>query len=101
MGRVLLDLVASLDLPFLFLLVVAYRLARDTGVLYGIPWSRGSILALSAARRAPCARPSCLRVASLAQGGYWSTAGRVHYTACAAAAVAFVPFLRYWNLLGY
>ncbi len=99
-ARVLLYLVAGLDLLFLLLLVVAYRLARDTGVLYGIPRLARFDLALSAgAALLALALPVCAWQAW--RRGYWSTAGRVHYTACAAAAVAFVPFLRYWNLLGY
>lgn len=33
--------------------------------------------------------------------GYWSTATRVHYTLVTLAAVAFVWFLNFWNLLGW
>jgi len=33
--------------------------------------------------------------------GYWGIAARVHYTLVTAAAVAFVWFLNYWNLLGW
>ena len=32
---------------------------------------------------------------------YWGRRGRVHYTLCTVAAVAYIPFLHYWNLLGY
>ena len=32
---------------------------------------------------------------------YWALRGRVHYTLCTVAAVAYIPFLNYWNLLGY
>ncbi len=32
---------------------------------------------------------------------YWSVAGRVYYTLVTVAAVAFVWFLNYWNLLGW
>jgi CubicO group peptidase (beta-lactamase class C family) len=32
---------------------------------------------------------------------YWTTAARSHYTVVTAAAVAFVWFLNYWNLLGW
>jgi hypothetical protein len=33
--------------------------------------------------------------------GYWSIAGRAYYTLVTVAAVAFVWFLNYWNLLGW
>jgi uncharacterized membrane protein YuzA (DUF378 family) len=33
--------------------------------------------------------------------GYWSIATRVHYTLVTVAALAFVWFLNYWNLLGW
>jgi hypothetical protein len=32
---------------------------------------------------------------------YWGIAARVHYTLVTVAAVAFVWFLNYWNLLGW
>ena len=32
---------------------------------------------------------------------YWALRGRVHYTLCTAAAVAYIPLLHYWNLLGF
>lgn len=35
------------------------------------------------------------------RNGYWGIAGRAHYTLATAAAVAFVWFLNYWNLLGW
>jgi hypothetical protein len=33
--------------------------------------------------------------------GYWGIAGRAYYTLVTVAAVAFVWFLNYWNLLGW
>jgi hypothetical protein len=35
------------------------------------------------------------------KNGYWGFAARVHYTLVAVAALAFVWFLNYWNLLGW
>jgi CubicO group peptidase (beta-lactamase class C family) len=35
------------------------------------------------------------------KNGYWSIAARAHFTLAAAAAVAFVWFLNFWNLLGW
>lgn len=33
--------------------------------------------------------------------GYWSLAQRLHYSIVTLAALAFIPFLLYWNLLGF
>jgi CubicO group peptidase (beta-lactamase class C family) len=33
--------------------------------------------------------------------GYWSTFGRVHYSLITLAALAFIWFVNYWNLLGF
>jgi hypothetical protein len=35
------------------------------------------------------------------KNSYWGIAARVHYTLVTVAAVAFVWFLNYWNLLGW
>ena len=35
------------------------------------------------------------------KNGYWGFAGRAYYTLVTVAAVAFVWFLNYWNLLGW
>lgn len=32
---------------------------------------------------------------------YWSVRGRLHYSLITLAALAFIPFLTYWNLLGF
>jgi hypothetical protein len=32
---------------------------------------------------------------------YWGVLGRLHYTLVTLAALAFIPFLHYWNLLGF
>ncbi len=32
---------------------------------------------------------------------YWSRAGRLHYALVTLAALGFIPFLIYWNLLGF
>jgi len=35
------------------------------------------------------------------KGRYWGILGRLHYTLVTLAAAAFIPFLHYWNLLGF
>ncbi|MFC1910977.1 hypothetical protein ACFLXC_06895 [Chloroflexota bacterium] len=40
-------------------------------------------------------------VALVWKNGYWSILGRVHYTLITLAAVGFVLWVNYWNLLGF
>lgn len=35
------------------------------------------------------------------KNSYWSLMGRLHYSIITLAALAFIPFLNYWNLLGF
>jgi hypothetical protein len=32
---------------------------------------------------------------------YWNTFGRIHYTVVTGAALAFIAWLNYWNLIGF
>jgi hypothetical protein len=97
-ARAALFVVAGLNVVFLVLLVAGFRLARDTGVLYGIPpLVRFDLMLPLAAALLSVVLPFCAWRAW--REGYWSRLARVHYTWCAFAAVAFVPFLRYWKLL--
>jgi CubicO group peptidase (beta-lactamase class C family) len=100
LARAALFLVATADLLFLVLVVVAFRLERDTGMLYGVPALMRFDLELSLAAAAPALvlpvfawRAWCRR--------HWSLPARVHYSLCVLAALGFAGFLRYWNLLGY
>jgi CubicO group peptidase (beta-lactamase class C family) len=99
LARGVLVAVAGLNLLFVVLLVVAFRLAGGAGLLYGVPAAVRFVLVL----------PICSSV--LAAGlpyfawrswhsGYWSVPARWHYSACAVAAVGFAALLKYWNLLG-
>lgn len=99
-AHAVLFVITSLNLIFLLLMVVAFRLARDTGVLYGIPPLARFDLGLSAATALlALTLPFCLW--KVWRQRYWSRTVRLHYTWCSVAAIAFIPFLRYWNLLGY
>jgi hypothetical protein len=99
-ARGLLALVAALDLAFLVLLGIAFRLAGDSGLLYGLP-----ALARFDLRLAAGTAVLALGLPILAwlawRRGYWTRPVRIHYTAGVAAALAYAGFLYYWNLLGF
>lgn len=42
-----------------------------------------------------------VRTVSAWKNSYWGIAARMHYTLVTVAAVAFVWFLNYWNLIGW
>jgi len=68
-------------------------------LVYGVPRLIGALFYLP-----PIAAALTLSLPVLAllawNRGYWSLWGRVHYTLVAIVAIAFIPFLSYWNLLG-
>jgi len=98
-ARVLLATVAAVNLSFLVLLVIAFRLERDTGLLYGIPaLARRALWLPVGAAVASAGLPWFVWRAWRA--GYWSPPARVHYTATTAAAIGFAAWCWYWNLLG-
>jgi len=70
----------------------------------------GAFFGLSAGLKAALVIPIITTVLAVAVGvlavvawarGFWRVRGRIHYTLVAAAAVAFVLWLNYWNLLGF
>jgi CubicO group peptidase (beta-lactamase class C family) len=61
-----------------------YRIVLGVGVLAAVLTVGGLIYSVLAWKR-----------------GYWGIAARVHYTLVTVAALAFVWFLNYWNLLGW
>jgi hypothetical protein len=81
------------------LFVVGTALWGDPLPLFGVSLTFRLVLALPVLSAA-------LTVAALVYAAvawkdrFWGVAGRVHYTLGTVAAVAFVWFLNYWNLLG-
>ena len=82
------------------LFLVGTMLWGDLNTLFGVSLIYRLVLAL----------PVLAAVLTVAAGVYtvlawkddfWGLAGRVHYTLVTVAAVAFVWFLNYWNLLGW
>lgn len=94
-------LLAGLNVLFLALFVVAFRVAaRGAGLLYGVP------PLVTAALIVPLlAAPVALAVAGHAalawKRSYWTVRWRLYYTALAVAGLGFLAFLSYWKLLGF
>ena len=93
-------LACGLHLLFVVLMIVAYRLSRDTGLLYGVPPLVRLALAIPLAGALPTAVMAGCCCAAWKRGR-WRIAGRLHYLALTMAAVGFLLFLFRWNLLGY
>jgi pimeloyl-ACP methyl ester carboxylesterase len=102
-ARGLAAVTAVLNLTFLVGLVVMMRETMSTNWLilaFGLP-AKGAPLFLIPLLSAVLTA-GLLAFAVLAwRNGYWSTVGRVHYSLLTLAALAFVWFLRCWDLLSF
>ncbi len=84
----------------LFLIGMLIVLNDTTSMMYGIPPLLPFVLVLPLVA-------AVLTIAALGftvlawKNRYWGVAGRVHYTLVTVAALAFIWFLDYWNLLGF
>jgi CubicO group peptidase (beta-lactamase class C family) len=98
-ATVLLGAVCALHLAYLplgGLAITVYE--RDFGV--GVPLAYAVVRGLAFATAAATAAIPVL-TAMAWRGDKWSKAARLHYSAVAAAAMLWVPYLVYWNLLGF
>ncbi len=89
----LLYLVFAIGLPLSAWLIGVWKL------VYGVPAVMTTLLYLSLIAAALAIALPFLAVLAW-KNNYGSIAGRLHYSLITLAAVAFIPFLSYWNLLG-
>jgi hypothetical protein len=95
----LLGTVCTLNLIYPLLLgKVVDRYARDFGA--GIPPVYAAVRGLAVAAGLATAIIPVAAVIAL-RGKYWSPISRVYYSVVAVAAVLWVPYLTYWNLLRF
>ncbi|NIT36005.1 MAG: serine hydrolase [candidate division Zixibacteria bacterium] len=80
--------------------VTVMRFFDPVGILYGLPAALKAAFVVSIVTAVLAVVIVVLAVAAWVKG-FWRVPGRVHYTLVAAAAVAFVLWLNYWNLLGF
>ncbi|KAF5435572.1 hypothetical protein C5S35_10745 [Candidatus Methanophagaceae archaeon] len=84
----------------LFLIGMVIVLSDTTSLMYGVPPLLHFVLVLPLVA-------AVLTIAALGftvlawKNRYWGVVGRVHYTLVTVAALAFIWFLDYWNLLGF
>ena len=71
-----------------------------TEAAYGVPAAVKGLLVIAIVAAVLAVAVVVLAVVAWVKG-FWRVPGRVHYTLVAAAAVAFVLWLNYWNLLGF
>ena len=95
-------LVAFLDLSALvaFLVICLDRDGYGTIIAYGEMSAIDLILTVWLAAAAFTILLAALTVIAWKQG-FWSPIARLHYSLVALAAMAFIWFLNYWNLLGF
>jgi len=96
-ARLLAALVAVLDLGFLTGLGIAFQ---TVDFVYGVPRWFVALLALPCATAALSAALPVFCLLAWVRG-YWTLPGRLQYTLSTLAALAFVWFCWYWNLLGF
>ncbi|WP_035140717.1 serine hydrolase domain-containing protein [Fischerella sp. PCC 9605] len=99
-GWVIAGLVGTLNLVFLIGLPVSLWLIGVWKLVYGVPGVVVALLCL----------PLVTTILSLGLliftalawfNNYWSLIGRMHYSLITLAALIFIPWLAYWNLLGF
>ena len=83
-----------------FLVGTAFVLSDPFEIMFGIPSLVPGLLVMAMAGSALVLISLALAVFAWARG-YWSLAGRIHYSLVVLAGLAFVWFLGYWNLLGF
>ncbi len=89
-----LNLVFIIGLPLSLWLYGAWKLA------YGVPAFAIAFLSLPTIATVLTLGLSVFTVLGW-KNKYWSVTGRAHYSLITLAALAFIPFLIYWNLLGF
>ncbi|KAF5433123.1 hypothetical protein C5S36_07085 [Candidatus Methanophagaceae archaeon] len=84
----------------LFLLGMVIVLSDSTSLMYGIPPLLPFVLVLPLLAAVLTIGALCFTVLAW-KNRYWGVFGRVHYTVVTVAALGFIWFLNYWNLLGF
>lgn len=94
---------ATLNLAFLVGLMLIVRDVASTSLLmmaFGVP-ARAALLFLVPLLTTALTAGLLIFTVLAWKNGYWSKVGRVHYSLLTLAALAFIWFLSYWDLLGF
>jgi hypothetical protein len=93
-------LVVSANAGLILFLVHTLMTVDDSEFIVGVPQRIVNALYIPLAT-APGAAVLFLLCCAAWRRKWWGLLGRLHYTGVALAALGFVPFLWYWNLLGF
>ena len=84
----------------LFLIGMVIVLSDTTSLMYGVPPLLPFVLVLPLLAAVLTIGALCFTMLAW-KNRYWGVVGRVHYTLVTLAAMGFIWFLNYWNLLGF
>lgn len=84
----------------LFLIGMVIVLSNTTSLMYGVPPLLPFVLVLPLLAAVLTIGALCFTMLAW-KNRYWGVVGRVHYTLVTVAALGFIWFLNYWNLLGF
>ena len=97
--RLLAGLIGALNLAFLTGLALLLSLVDRWEFTYGKPPALSALLVIPLVTSALTIGLPVFAALTWSEG-YWSPMGRWHYLLITITALGFIPFLRYWNLLG-
>ena len=106
LGRWLGGVTCALDLFFLVTFLLLMQSAASTQDLhyswieYGVPAGVIALLCIPLVTTALAVTMPFVTILAW-KGSYWSVPARLHYTLLSLGTLAFIPFLLYWNLLGF
>lgn len=99
LSRLLAVFISALNLAFLAGLALLFTRIDPWEFTYGKPPVLTALLVIPVVTAVLTIGLPILTVLAWLEG-YWSTIARLHYSLTTVTALAFVPFLRYWKLLG-
>jgi hypothetical protein len=95
-----LGIACGLNVLFIIVLAVAPGEVDPVPFTHGAPWPLIALLSVPFITGA-LALGLVARLWVAWRGREWRLSRRVHYTLVTAAAIAFLPYLNHWNLLGF
>ena len=99
-SQLLVGLASALNLVFLVGLAVAVFKIDQWEFVYGVPPVLIALLVIPLVTTILTVGLPII-AALIWESEYWSVIGRLHYSLITLSALAFIPFLRFWNLLGF
>lgn len=99
-ARFMTGLVSTLNLIFIIAIALSLLLMNEWELTYGLPFKLVALLCIPLLSLSVTIGLPIL-ILRACQNKYWSIRQKLHYSLLTITAVAFLPFLNYWNLLGF